>query len=124
MMRFNIDLLVQTILDTLPLKHSQLKFKPFSRYSKVGDAEKCVEEWPDNGSRIYTLALFSIQYAIPLTLIAVLYSISWNQIRKKNRVIIRMQELQQKGKCHFSRSSSWDVSMKKSQSFPSTFEGS
>ena len=29
-----------------------------------------------------------------------------------------MQELQQKGKCHFSRSQSWDVAMKKSESFP------
>ena len=92
------------------------------RYLKDGNSYKCIEVWPDGGIRIYTLALFSIQYLIPLTVIAVLYSISWNQIRKKNKVIIKMQELQQKGKCHFSRSQSWDIEMKKSESFNSALE--
>ena len=93
-----------------------MKLVPF-RLIKEGDSSKCIEMWPEGGSRIYTLILFFIQYLIPLTVIAALYSISWNQIRKKNKVIIKMQQLQQKGKCHFNRSQSWDVAMKKNDSF-------
>eukprot|EP00794_Sanderia_malayensis_P011823 gene11823-13047_t len=84
-------------------------------YKQTNDTSTCMEEWPSNGEQGFTLFLFSIQYAIPLSLIVVLYSISWNAIRKQNRVIIKMQQLQQNG-CNYSRSQSWDVNMRKNSS--------
>ena len=97
-------------------KLQQLILTNSFRYVARTGKEKCLEAWSKNGERAYTLFLFSIQYMIPLSLIVVLYSKAWNAIRKQNKIIISMQEMQQKGARHYSRSQSWDHSMTTSRS--------
>ncbi len=93
------------------------------RYRKANGRSTCQEVWQNKGDQPYTLFLFIIQYMIPLALIVILYSISWNAIRKQNHVIIKMQQLQQKGSRHFSRSNSLDVGVLRKSSGRSAVDG-
>ena len=54
----------------------------------------CSKDWEPTSKMAYAVALFLVQYFVPLLVMVVLYSICWHQIRKKNRTTITMSRRQ------------------------------
>ena len=67
---------------------------------KSNNIYECTESWDNNSSRIYTVALFLIQYGIPLPIMVILYSVTWRVIQKQNLKTINVLD-----KCSYSANS-------------------
>ena len=52
----------------------------------------CTETWSPYPGFVYTIFLFVIQYAAPLIIIIILYSITWTTIKNKNADVIQKAE--------------------------------
>ena len=58
------------------------------------ELKNCTETWSSEASVVYTIFLFVIQYAAPLSIIITLYSITWTKINNHNKGVIRKAENQ------------------------------
>lgn len=50
----------------------------------------CEEIWENETSKMYTIILFLVQFAIPLPVLFILYTLSWRTIQKRNLKTIRV----------------------------------
>ena len=53
---------------------------------------RCEERWDHRWQRAYTLVLFLVQFAVPLTIMAVCYFLAWRQVYISNNFAIKMNE--------------------------------
>jgi len=52
----------------------------------------CYEEWKRDERRLYTLILFTLQYALPCLLIVLFYGLAWWRIMRRNKRMIQVSE--------------------------------
>lgn len=72
--------------------------------------ENCIEKWNETIQELYTIILILLQYCLPLPIMAILYSVSWVKIMKRNNKMIRVSE-------DYERKMAWGTSTRNATHF-------
>ncbi|XP_057316296.1 alpha-2Da adrenergic receptor-like [Hydractinia symbiolongicarpus] len=97
---------ILSILSIIPYAY-HLKHEVF--YESGTEIAYCYESWygtPEQ--KAYTLVLFSLQYGLPLIIMAVLYSLAWTTIKSQNKKMIEMSEAFENKMGWESKTNNWE----------------